>query len=207
MDLMPIVPPIKEKGVWWGERDKRHAIIFWLVLTLGQAGQLISTEFSKPSWKNFDVLTTVFFFFWKRKKEKEKGKREEKLYVCLSIFTSLEEGVQRCILNFTISYSPGVELQDRGVDVHFLRLSMLHFKREMFKIILKISTINSVFPGGSMVKNLPASTGNSRFNPWVRKIPWRRKWQPTAIFLPGKAHGQRSLAGYSPWGRKELNTT
>ena len=36
----------------------------------------------------------------------------------------------------------------------------------------------------------------------VRKIPWRRKWQPTPVFLPGESHGQRSLAGYSPWGRK-----
>ena len=42
------------------------------------------------------------------------------------------------------------------------------------------------------------------FNPWVRKIPWRRNWQPTPVFLPGKFHGQRSLAGYSPRGRKEL---
>ena len=41
------------------------------------------------------------------------------------------------------------------------------------------------------------------FNPWVRKIPWRRKWQPTQVFLPTKCHGQRSLAGYSPWGCKE----
>ena len=37
-----------------------------------------------------------------------------------------------------------------------------------------------------------------RFNPWVRQIPWRRKWQPTPVFLPGKSHGQRSLAGHSP---------
>ena len=36
------------------------------------------------------------------------------------------------------------------------------------------------------------------FDPWVRKIPWRRKWQPTSVFLPGKPHGQRSLVGYSP---------
>jgi len=35
------------------------------------------------------------------------------------------------------------------------------------------------------------------FNPWVEKIPWRRKWQPTPVFLPGKAHGKRSLRGYS----------
>ena len=39
-----------------------------------------------------------------------------------------------------------------------------------------------------------------RFNPWVRKIPWRRKWQPISVFLPGKSHGQRGLVGYSPWG-------
>ena len=41
------------------------------------------------------------------------------------------------------------------------------------------------------------------FNPWVRKIPWRRKWQPTPVFLPGEFHGQRSLVGYSLWGHKE----
>ena len=45
------------------------------------------------------------------------------------------------------------------------------------------------------------------FNPWVRKIPWRRKWQPTLVFLPGKSHGQRRLEGYSPWGRKQLDIT
>ena len=37
--------------------------------------------------------------------------------------------------------------------------------------------------------------------------PWRRAWQPTAVFLPGESHGQRSLAGYGPWGRKEADTT
>ena len=44
-------------------------------------------------------------------------------------------------------------------------------------------------------------------DPWVGKIPWRRKWKPTSVFLPGKSHGQRSLVGYSPWGHKELDTT
>ena len=46
-----------------------------------------------------------------------------------------------------------------------------------------------------------------RFDPWVGKIPWRRKRQPTPVFLPGESHGQRSLAGYSPWGHKEPDTT
>ena len=45
------------------------------------------------------------------------------------------------------------------------------------------------------------------FDPWVGKIPWRRKWQPTPVFLPGKSHGQRSLGGYSPPGRKESDVS
>ena len=45
------------------------------------------------------------------------------------------------------------------------------------------------------------------FDPWVRKIPWRRKWPPAPVFLPGKSHGQRCLVGYSPWVAKELDTT
>ena len=57
-----------------------------------------------------------------------------------------------------------------------------------------------------MVKNLPVMPERPGFNPWAEKIPWRRVWQPTAVFLPGEFHGQRSLEGYSPWGRKELDT-
>ena len=50
--------------------------------------------------------------------------------------------------------------------------------------------------------NLPANAEDKRlgFEPWVGKIPWRRKWQPTPVFLPEKFHGQRSVAGYSSWG-------
>ena len=47
----------------------------------------------------------------------------------------------------------------------------------------------------------------SRFDLCVEKMPWRRAMKPTLVFLPGESHGQRSLAGYSPWGRKELDTT
>ena len=45
------------------------------------------------------------------------------------------------------------------------------------------------------------------FDPWIRKIPWRRAWQPTPVFLPEESHEQRSLAGYSQWGHTELNMT
>ena len=66
------------------------------------------------------------------------------------------------------------------------------------------------FPGGTSGKEPTCQCRRQkrhRFNPWVRKIRWRRAWQPTPVFLPGESHGQRSLVGYSPWGPKELDTT
>ena len=48
--------------------------------------------------------------------------------------------------------------------------------------------------------------GRPRFNPWVRKIPWRRKWHPTPVFLSKESHGQRSLVNYSLWSHKKLDT-
>ena len=58
------------------------------------------------------------------------------------------------------------------------------------------------FLGGSDGKDSPAMQ-----DPWVGKIPWRRKWQPTPVIFPGEFHGQRNLAGYSPWGCKESGMT
>ena len=62
------------------------------------------------------------------------------------------------------------------------------------------------FHYSSVVNNLPAMQ-ETRVQSLVRKIPWRRKWQPTPVFLPGESHGLRSLADYSPWGCKEWDTT
>ena len=59
------------------------------------------------------------------------------------------------------------------------------------------------FPGGSDGKESTCNAGDLGLIPGLVKIPWRRAWQPTPVFLPGKAHGQRSLVGYSPWGCKE----
>ena len=66
------------------------------------------------------------------------------------------------------------------------------------------------FPGGSGVKNPPASAGDLKrcgFNPWVWKVPWSRAWQPTPVFLPRESLGQRSLECYNPQGHKELDMT
>ena len=65
------------------------------------------------------------------------------------------------------------------------------------------------FPGDTVMKN-PAAMQESlghRFDPWFRKIPWRRAWHLTPVFLPGEPHGQRSLVGYGPYRRKESDTT
>ena len=60
-----------------------------------------------------------------------------------------------------------------------------------------------------MVKNPPADVGDKRDTGLIPggKIPWRYTWQPTPVFLPGESHGQRSLAGYSPWGGQESDMT
>ena len=60
------------------------------------------------------------------------------------------------------------------------------------------------FLGGSVVKNLLVNAGDLGSIPGTGRSPLRRKWQPTPVFLPGKSHRQRSLAGYSPWSRKRV---
>ena len=75
------------------------------------------------------------------------------------------------------------------------------------KILWHCLSLRLDFPGGSDDKNICLQCGRPGFDPWVGKIPWRRKWQSTPVLLPGKSHGQRSLAGCSPWDRKESDTT
>ena len=71
------------------------------------------------------------------------------------------------------------------------------------QIIHNLNLFICGFPGGSVVKKKK----KIRFNSWIGKILWGRKWPPTLVFLPEKFHGWRSLVGYSPWGGKELHTT
>ena len=69
---------------------------------------------------------------------------------------------------------------------------------------------NTGFSGGANGKEPACQCRRLKrrgFDPWVKKIPWRRAWAPTPGFLPGKSHEQRSLAGYSPCGRKESDMT
>ena len=77
---------------------------------------------------------------------------------------------------------------------------MLYTTQFHFYNTLKIS---KGFPGGSVVKNLPANEGDVG-SILSRKILWRRKWQPAPVLMPGKSHGQRSVAGYSRWSHKKI---
>ena len=80
-----------------------------------------------------------------------------------------------------------------------------HRKNKYFPLY-RANFLDKDFPGGSDGKEFTCQCRRYwrlRFDPWVRKISWRRKWQPPPVFLPGKSHGQRSLAGYSPWGSKD----
>ena len=75
---------------------------------------------------------------------------------------------------------------------------------ELLQKALTSSLVASLM--AQMVTNLLAMQ-ETRSKFWVGKIPWRREWQPTPVFFPGETRGQRSLAGYSPWGCKESDMT
>ena len=71
-------------------------------------------------------------------------------------------------------------------------------KRLIFKTYKRLMQFNGL-PWWFSGKESACRCRRCKFNPWIRKIPWRRKWQPTIAFLPGKSHEQRNLAGYSLW--------
>ena len=81
-----------------------------------------------------------------------------------------------------------------------------HLSDRFFQFVIK----RYGFPGGASGKDPACQCRRCKrhgFDPWVGKISWRRAWQPTAVFLPGKSHARRGLAGYSPWGHRELDAT
>ena len=98
-----------------------------------------------------------------------------------------------------------------GYDIVLQLIKMLPFGELDKEYIGSLCIIFLVFPGGASDKG--SNNCQCRrykrcgFHPWVRKIPWRRAWQRTPVFLPGVSHGQKSLAGYHPWDRTESDTT
>ena len=100
-----------------------------------------------------------------------------------------------CLLSSLCSYFLLITLP---VSVHLLKL----ITDVNYKIIGWMG-----FPGGASGKESACQCRRLGFDPWFRKIPWRRAWQPTPVFLPGESHGQRSLVGYNPWSCTELDMT
>ena len=79
-----------------------------------------------------------------------------------------------------------------------------YFRHELALQLYKEKNLG-LFLVAQTVKNLPAM--QETHNPWVRRIPWRKEWLSTSVFLPGEFPGQRNLEGCSPWGSKELDMT
>ena len=95
------------------------------------------------------------------------------------------------------------------------KIKKLRELKTLFSQLLRIpASLPSTFPTFRILLSLPIKVASwvvqtikicpqcrrPGFSPWVRKIPWRRKWQPTTVLLPGESHGYRSLMGCSPWG-------
>ena len=105
----------------------------------------------------------------------------------------------------------------------FLSLSFLIYQKSIFthffrehlqgRCSKRVHCTYAGFLGCSVGKESTSNAGDCLpcrrpgFSLWFGKTPWRREWQLTSVFLPGKFHGQRSSVGYSPWGRKELDKT
>ena len=149
-------------------------------------------------WKNWGATTLVFCprCLWSS-------------HWCCFIRTSLHQG--KGVLSAPTSQAwpallPEHRLTSQLLCVALLALHQVHRGHTRTGTETATHSISS-FPGGSVVKNPSCQCRRWGFRLWVRKIPWRRKWQPTPVSLPGKFHGQRWLVDYSPWGREESDMT
>ena len=142
------------------------------------------------------------------------GPQEYSLLTCSTHSTCLNYNVNASLLR---RREPEPEASTVPLLLSFLSLAHFHGCGKWIIINIIISIMSAIYWLGVMyfsgwaslikiVKNLPAMQ-ETGFDPWIRKIPWRREWQPTPVFLPREFHGQRSLAGYSPWGHKESDMT
>ena len=103
-----------------------------------------------------------------------------------------------------VEEAPGSPIVPRGEPRLWANSSVSFLKN------IKFMSVFWSFPGGARSKETTCQCRIHKrpgFHPWVGKIPCRRAWQPTPVFLPGESHGQRSLAGYSPWSHKESGKT
>ena len=98
-------------------------------------------------------------------------------------------------------------LEPPGKPVNLKLLIYYYLPKQHFQFARTICYHLIMFPGGSEVKASACNVGDLGSIPGMGRSLWRRKWQPTPVFLLGESHGWRSLVVYSPWGRKESDTT
>ena len=126
---------------------------------------------------------------------------QRKLVISSLIYYPKPKPLCLCCTNLLFLCLRGIKTSYFG-DLSFIFLQDLHIYKIKFAFFL---LIYHSFPGGASGKEPTCQCRRQkrcRFNSWVGKIPWRRKWQPTPVFLPEKSDGQRSLVGYNLWGRK-----
>ena len=110
--------------------------------------------------------------------------------------------------NFSFSISPSNEYSGLiSFRMDWFDLLAIQGILKSSPVVLLEFSLPSLLSLVTQMVNVCLQCRRPRFNPWVRKIPCRREWQPTPVFLPGESLGQSSLAGYSPWGCKESDLT
>ena len=115
-------------------------------------------------------------------------------------------GMCECVTFFSkVVISPSV-VQDNDTTWYYATLKFLSiwslWNTVSVVVLICISFMTNGFPWWLRWVRICLQCRRPGYFPWLEKIPWRRRWQPTPVFLPGKAHGKRSLAGYSPWGHR-----
>ena len=129
---------------------------------------------------------------------------------CIELLHLWLQRIFNLILVLTIWWCPCVESCFVGGEcllwpVHFLAKTLLPF--DLLCLVLQGQISLSLQVSLDFLLSVCLECRRPGLDPWVGKIPWRRKWQPTPVLLPGESHGGRNLVGYSPWGRKESDTT
>ena len=119
---------------------------------------------------------------------------------------TLDKSPENIWLEIDLNHKPWAQLpifiSPYQTDIVFLLMSQKYCSKPCLYVKVKYTAL----PGGTSKEPACQCRRCKRcgFGPWVRKIPWRSAWQPSSVCLPGESHGQRSLAGYSPWGHAEL---
>ena len=116
------------------------------------------------------------------------------------------------LAGWLFTYNEFLEVKLQGPVCHFLRVMscfnpFLSIPGDHDKVFYTYPECLLGFPGGSVIKTLCLQFRRLGFNPWVRKMPWRRKWQPSPVFLPGESHGWRSWWARVQWDCRRVHRT